>query len=152
MSEMEMTLVPNVQAWEVARENPRIVTHTCELIIWVAETRWSGIQGHIWLHSRLETSLGSMIPCLKNKKKIHRTKWKKNMLTKGRKGMGDELWHSPILLIRWEGSRLGSIFGWYAGLHVEGWWSPRAGAQYTERHTTTHRATSYQRMAIPKCQ
>lgn len=45
-----------------------MVTHTCNSSTQEVEAAGSGIQGHPWLHSEFESSLGYVKLCLKNKK------------------------------------------------------------------------------------
>lgn len=51
---------------------PGVMAHTSHPSIWEVEEGVLEVQGHHWLHNELETSLGSMRPCLKNKNKAKR--------------------------------------------------------------------------------
>ena len=41
------------------------MVHICHPSTWEMEAGGSGVQGHPWLHSEFEASLGYMRPCLK---------------------------------------------------------------------------------------
>lgn len=59
------------------------VAHTCNLITWEVKAGGSDIQGHLWVHSKLENSLGYKRDLVKEREK----KGEKMARGGGRRGM-----------------------------------------------------------------
>lgn len=67
-----------------------VVEHVYHLTTWEVQATGLGVQGHLWLHSKLEASLGHMRLSLKRQKPTNQanhqqSKTKQNVLLKSQK-------------------------------------------------------------------